>query len=502
MNFRSFLLVSAFSFLGISQVWAQTRVIEHTVTKGETLYRLSKDYGVTVEQIVAQNPGLTAETLKEGLLVKIPNKGTAGQSTSQKSTYNFVIHKVQKQETIWGIAKRYGISVDSLMENNPQMKEVNFKLKKGLEVRIPQYQPKSQIQQKSSYAQNSVNAAVLLPLTATGIEGGRCVEFYRGFLMAADKIRNNGQNINIFTYNESSSTTNVTNILNKVRQENIQLLIGPVYPSHFNEVAEFCQDNRIRMIVPFSSKVDQVNTNRYVYLINTPAKYERFLAADLFLKTFKGRSVAFMHMNKPDQQEFAQYLRQRLLMQGFTITDFKEDATLSQIKSASNNKKHIVIVPDASDVASLQRILTKMNEIKQAMPKCELSLMGYSTWLNLASRFADQLFFCDSYILTPSFYSNSTIGVNQFNTDYQNWFKTQPLDVTPRMGLLGYDIAMQMLQGILKYGEKFNTQEAEKGQLQSQLHFGHTEEGGGYINQSMLFIHYKPNKNIDKITAK
>ena len=77
MKLRSFLLASVFFVLCISVVVAQTRVVEHTVVKGETLYRLSKNYGVTVEQIVAQNPGLTAETLQEGLLIKIPSTGTA-----------------------------------------------------------------------------------------------------------------------------------------------------------------------------------------------------------------------------------------------------------------------------------------------------------------------------------------------------------------------------------------------------------------------------------------
>ena len=186
MKLRSFLLASVFFVLCISVVVAQTRVVEHTVVKGETLYRLSKNYGVTVEQIVAQNPGLTAETLQEGLLIKIPSTGTAPSAMSQKEYSRYATHKVQKEETIWGIARMYGISVDSLMESNPQMIEANFKLKKGLVLRIPQIVP-AQKQQSKSLAQNSVSAAILLPLTATGIEGERSVEFYRGFLMAADK---------------------------------------------------------------------------------------------------------------------------------------------------------------------------------------------------------------------------------------------------------------------------------------------------------------------------
>lgn len=501
MKLRSFLLASVFFVLCISVVVAQTRVVEHTVVKGETLYRLSKNYGVTVEQIVAQNPGLTAETLQEGLLIKIPSTGTAPSAMSQKEYSRYATHKVQKEETIWGIARMYGISVDSLMESNPQMKEANFKLKKGLVLRIPQIVP-AQKQQSKSLAQNSVSAAILLPLTATGIEGERSVEFYRGFLMAADKVRENGSNINVYTYNELSSSTNLTDILSKVKNNRVQFLIGPVYPSHFDEVSSFCRSNGIRMIVPFSSKAKQVNVNRYVYLLNTPAEYEKILAADLFLKTFKGKSVLFLHTNKADQPDFTQYLRQRLLVQGATVVDANEDATIAQLKTALNNKRHIIVVPDASDVSALQNVFSKLKEVRQAMPKTELSLIGYSSWLNQSDRYEGELFLNDTYIFTPSYYEPSFADVRQFNADYQAWFKKQPLDVIPRMGLLGYDTGLQMLQGILKYGEKYNVQGTEKGLLQSNLRFGRTEEDGGYINQSMFLIHYKPNRTIDKITAK
>ena len=256
------------------------------------------------------------------------------------------------------------------------------------------------------------------------------------------------------------------------------------------------------MIVPFSSKAKQVNVNRYVYLLNTPAEYEKILAADLFLKTFKGKSVLFLHTNKADQHDFTQYLRQRLLVQGATVVDANEDATIAQLKTALNNKRHIIVVPDASDVSALQNVFSKLSEVRQAMPKTELSLIGYSSWLNQSARYEVELFLNDTYIFTPSYYEPSFADVRQFNADYQAWFKKQPLDVIPRMGLLGYDTGLQMLQGILKYGEKYNVQGTEKGLLQSNLRFGRTEEDGGYINQSMFLIHYKPNRTIDKITAK
>ena len=51
---------------GVPRASAQGVASRHTVQAGETLYRISKAYGVAVEEIVRANPGLTAENLKKG----------------------------------------------------------------------------------------------------------------------------------------------------------------------------------------------------------------------------------------------------------------------------------------------------------------------------------------------------------------------------------------------------------------------------------------------------
>ena len=41
------------------------------------------------------------------------------------------LHKVKKKETIFGISKMYGITIDQLIEANPEMKTPDYELKKG-----------------------------------------------------------------------------------------------------------------------------------------------------------------------------------------------------------------------------------------------------------------------------------------------------------------------------------------------------------------------------------
>lgn len=108
--------------------------IIHTVSAKETLYSLSKQYGISMEEICELNPELKTGNLKKGAKLKFPNAikivDTNDQIKAPKSveipTNNEttvattdVIHKVQPKETLYRISKKYGVSVSELQRLNP-----------------------------------------------------------------------------------------------------------------------------------------------------------------------------------------------------------------------------------------------------------------------------------------------------------------------------------------------------------------------------------------------
>ena len=56
------------------------------------------------------------------------------------------MHKVKKKETLFGIAQKYGITVDELTKANPEMQMPDYKLKKGDYIYIPYPTPQPTIQ--------------------------------------------------------------------------------------------------------------------------------------------------------------------------------------------------------------------------------------------------------------------------------------------------------------------------------------------------------------------
>ena len=60
----------------------------------------------------------------------------AGTAFAQESESIRGLHKVKKKETVFGISRTYGISIEQLLEANPEMKAPGYELKKGMVLRI------------------------------------------------------------------------------------------------------------------------------------------------------------------------------------------------------------------------------------------------------------------------------------------------------------------------------------------------------------------------------
>lgn len=97
--------------------------INHKVRKGETLFSLSKKYGVTQEEIKKNNRHLYSEELETGETVKIPRQNEAVTETTDKPMDTQRKHVVKAKETKFGLAAMYGISIAELEELNPQIKD-------------------------------------------------------------------------------------------------------------------------------------------------------------------------------------------------------------------------------------------------------------------------------------------------------------------------------------------------------------------------------------------
>lgn len=90
----------------------------YVVQPQETIFGISKMHGVTMEELITANPQI-AEGLQIGMTLQIPEPSI----TQLKDSVNFVLHKVVKDDTKFNLSKRYEISQEALEMMNPALSE-------------------------------------------------------------------------------------------------------------------------------------------------------------------------------------------------------------------------------------------------------------------------------------------------------------------------------------------------------------------------------------------
>lgn len=109
----------------------------HRVRKKETLYGIARRYGITEVDLKRYNTQLYASQLKKGMRLRIPVFGEEMPGTDGPDPGNFEIYQVKPKETRWSIAHTYGISIDSMLGLNPDLSATDDYIREGQKLLLP-----------------------------------------------------------------------------------------------------------------------------------------------------------------------------------------------------------------------------------------------------------------------------------------------------------------------------------------------------------------------------
>lgn len=516
---------------------SRTRETYHTIAAGETLYRLSVNYGISVQAICAANPGLDARNFRTGQVIRIPAKtddNTLATSapTSQPQQLQQSrelrpncrdMHKVKRKETVYSISREYGITEAELIAANPELKGGD-KLKRGSFLCIPYPEetsapstpaPQAAPSNDELFRENSgearqyktLKAAVILPILPEGAqrnESSRMVEYYEGFLMAVDSLKRSGVSVDLYTYNSGPEKASLQSILARREMQDVHIIFGPLYQEHIAPLAEFAKKKGIRLVIPFTSKDNSVFRNPYIYQVNTPQSYLYSEVYDHFTRIFRRPNVIFIDTRdsgRKEKAEFIQGLKDELKSRSIPMVTLSDTVTSPSLSAALRPGYENIFIPTSGSNVALIRLLPQLSLTVRQHPEAECRLFGYPEWQTYTKDHLESFFELDTYIYS-SFYTNNLLPTAvSFTNSYRRWYGKDMEERYPKYGMLGFDTGYYFLKGLSRYGSEFeeNISGFQTVPIQTGFKFQRVNNWGGFINRKVFFVRFSREYEVVKL---
>ncbi len=327
----------------------------HVLKEGETLYAVSRKYGCTVEALIALNPGLDIEDIPVGYALKIPTEKVPEVSHEFiHDEEGFLLHKVKKGETLYAIARTYGVSVRDVRSENtelgwggPRVGDVlriptpnntsasiftsdTMQRTTGVEVGVqdslemlPAY-TYEELKDLEHDTARTFRIAYLIPFNYTKMEpldsllkgvvsetrreriiqdyrmeaetpgAPQFLEFLEGSLMAVDSLTDAGLSVEVQVFDTKKSMARTRELLELPGMQKLDLIIGPFYNFNLEVVSEFSRKHKIPVVTPFSTYDSLLNMNPYLFQ-PTPSYRTEFERNAKFISRAYDHNIIFVH---------------------------------------------------------------------------------------------------------------------------------------------------------------------------------------------------------------
>lgn len=288
----------------------------HKIVAGETLYRLSVQYGVKVDDITKANKGL-GNNLSLDQEIKIPCSVKANLSVKEvvpasetqvvtpviatnEFKGNFLFHTVAAGETIYALSKKYNISEEQLYKDNEELKTTGLKVGEVIKV----YKKETVSEDELLIERHFLNVvgsgnmnefgadsnllkdstvfklAVMLPFQyerniahlkkfkndqehTLYRETKSFLELYQGVRLAVDSAVQLGLKVQMFVYDTKADTNEIKKIIQKPEAKYFDLVIGPGYSNSFVFASKYFKSQGIPMLSPLSKKGKIIKGNPF-----------------------------------------------------------------------------------------------------------------------------------------------------------------------------------------------------------------------------------------------
>ncbi len=475
--------------------------IYHITEKGQTTYALTQLYHVSMEDLYKYNPELEHSPLQAGQVVTIPKK--AGQVVASKPVPqdNYFIHKVQRKETLFSIAKEHDVDLNRIFEANPELDANDPKIKIGQEIKIPfsdanvqpiglpiatsktdtviirqdlgnsvMMPPQMMVKEDSigclPTVRKDFRVAMLLPLfladnapaslpdssmvkDADGrirLKNGRywisskstnALEFYQGALLAIDSLKNQGLNVKVDIFDTMRDTIKMAQILRSPVMKEMDLIVGPFYTELVNQVARFARENKIYYVSPVAINVESLRNNPYLMQVNAGEITSIGPMVDFIAKQEKIRVILIGNKSETDQTLFHAYQNKLKTVFADTMLSVHQFRTDSLLQPTRYLKK------DRLNIVIIPAIDEAFVNVLTAQLNAaaynhKINLYGLAAWTKFVNLDLEYFHLLEFRYATAFYIDYQRQAVKRFLQQYRKFYFTEPTMLTGRGSISSY----------------------------------------------------------------
>lgn len=423
-------------------------VYRYTVEKSVGLYRISKNFGCTQEEIIELNPQLKERGLHFEEVIFVPAKSLP--ATVEPA----VIPSPTKEAT-------------PVVEPAPAAEAT------PASTPTPTQETTAVAETTAGIDSSALRLAVLLPLQAGAVERtammDRFFDFYEGVLLAINDIQATGKKLDVTVLDIDKGNSRLEQIIADNQLAGMHGILGPAYPTQVSRIASYIAEQHIPTLIPFTDHVDEIANNPYLMQFNAPSEDEAMVMADWLRERKDSVHCVFVEAREADIPESVKQLRTAIRLYNIPYSTVSVRQILSDsIGLVLRDSVENLLLFNTERYSNLSMM---MPHVLSSKGDKRVTLMSQYTWQN-EKILLDQVY-------TTEFTTDLPTDLTHYEAMWKQWFATERNSHYPRYDLLGYDL-MRQLVAFLDGQEYFG--------LQSDIHMEKISDNGGWKNSGVKIV--------------
>jgi len=428
-------------------------------------------------------------------------KETVNPSAVKVTTpINYWNYEVKSKETLYSLSKMFGMSQEELIALNPTMAygvTEGMTLKIPSTVSMPQESKKEYSSLSKKSGNNDRKKIVLLmPFNMNAIEGdtinstairlkkdkflNMTLDFYAGAMSAIDSAKQLGLSIDVsvFDSQETKNASNVASIIKENNLENANAIIGPFYQSNVEKTAELLNLNQVPVISPLSKDVGKSFSNLYQTIPTVLAVKNAMFD---YMRSKGGNVIAVIDKKK---ESVIQYIKENQKDVRFSTLNSNGSLSAENLKSLFVKDKINYVVMETGNTSMIKATIATMMS-SMATYKVQLVILEPNETLD-----TDEINFVNLTKLKMMYPSmtrdNESAGALQFEKSFKKINKISPNIFATRGFDITFDTMMRLSQG-KTYQETADAMATE--QVDNKFEY-YKKPDGGYTNKGVYILYY------------